>query len=351
MTDLSVIIPVYNVEKYLRKCLDSVVNQTFKDIEIICVNDGSTDNSLSILNEFAQKDSRIKIINKENEGVSAAWNSGLDIVSSKYVGFVDADDWIEPETFETAYNAMINNDVDYVCFGANIVQEYESDTVHAMKKYLKIKYKGKTKVDSKVIQKTPATMWGKIFKTSIIKDKNIRFTSMSKNEDTAFWLMYSVWAKNGYYINKCFYHYVQRQNSIMGTKYQKLNKSTECLKLIPQLVNYYNENNLTKKYFFMLQKQIKSFVYLDYFNSSEKSRGEILQQASEIFNGLNLGLLNNSLFIKALKNKQYNKLNFVTEYGLAEKLLSVKKTPDCQIYRFLGLKLARKRIRKSKENK
>ena len=91
MPKISVIIPVYNVEKYLAECLTSVVNQTFKDIEIICVNDGSTDNSPKILKEFAQKDSRIKIINQENQGLSAARNTGLDVATGEYVSFIDSD--------------------------------------------------------------------------------------------------------------------------------------------------------------------------------------------------------------------------------------------------------------------
>ena len=135
MAKVSVIIPVYNIEKYLKKCLDSVTNQTFSDIEIICVNDGSTDNSLSILEEYAKKDNRIKIINKENGGLSSAWNAGLNEVSSEYVTFVDGDDWIDTKTFKLAYEAMINNKVDYVCWGANIVPEYYDDKINEQIKY------------------------------------------------------------------------------------------------------------------------------------------------------------------------------------------------------------------------
>lgn len=97
---VSIIVPVYNVEKYLAKCLDSLVNQTLKDIEIICINDGSTDNSLEILNTYAQKDSRITIIDKKNEGVSAARNTGLNISKGEYIMFVDSDDYLElPNVF------------------------------------------------------------------------------------------------------------------------------------------------------------------------------------------------------------------------------------------------------------
>jgi glycosyltransferase involved in cell wall biosynthesis len=97
---ISVIIPIYNTEKYLRQCLDSVVNQTLKDIEIICINDGSTDNSLQILNEYVTKDTRMKIINSKNGGSCGSRNAGLNIVKSDYIMFVDSDDWIQLNTLE-----------------------------------------------------------------------------------------------------------------------------------------------------------------------------------------------------------------------------------------------------------
>lgn len=112
MPKVSIIIPVYNTEKYLRECLDSVVSQTLKDIEIICINDGSTDNSLQILKEYAQNDNRIKIIDKENGGISFARNTGLQSATGKYVGFVDSDDWIELNFYEKLYNTAIKYGAD-----------------------------------------------------------------------------------------------------------------------------------------------------------------------------------------------------------------------------------------------
>ena len=114
MPKVSVIIPVYNVEKYLRECLDSVINQTLKDIEIICVNDGSTDNSLQILEEYADKDSRIKIINKDNGGVSSARNAGLDIAQGEFIGFLDSDDYLDLNFYECLYNRANETNSDIV---------------------------------------------------------------------------------------------------------------------------------------------------------------------------------------------------------------------------------------------
>ena len=114
MPKVSVIIPVYNVEKYLSECLDSVVNQTLKDIEIICVNDGSLDGSAEILEEYAQKDNRIKVITQENRGVSEARNSGLKIASGEYIAFLDSDDYIDLKFFEQLYKRGIESNSDVV---------------------------------------------------------------------------------------------------------------------------------------------------------------------------------------------------------------------------------------------
>lgn len=112
---ISVIIPVYNVEKYLKRCLDSVINQTYKNLEIILIDDGSTDNSGKICDEYAQKDERIIVIHKENGGVSSARNKGLDICIGDYISFIDSDDWINLEYFRKLYNNLIENNSDISC--------------------------------------------------------------------------------------------------------------------------------------------------------------------------------------------------------------------------------------------
>lgn len=109
---ISIIIPIYNVEKYLKRCLDSLVNQTLHDIEIICINDGSTDNSLEILEEYASKDSRIKIINQSNQGLSAVRHNGLKLATAEFIAFIDSDDWIDLDYFEKLYNSATKNNCD-----------------------------------------------------------------------------------------------------------------------------------------------------------------------------------------------------------------------------------------------
>ena len=113
MAEISVIVPIYNVEKYLEKCLDTIINQTFKDIEIICVNDGSTDNSRKILAQYAQKDSRIKIVDKKNGGLSSARNAGMKVATGDFYSFIDSDDWVDETMLEKLYKSMVmlNTDI------------------------------------------------------------------------------------------------------------------------------------------------------------------------------------------------------------------------------------------------
>ena len=123
MPKFSVILPVYNVEKYLRECLESLVNQTLKDIEFICVNDGSTDSSLDILNEYAKKDSRFVIINQHNQGQGVARNNALAVAKGEYVAFVDPDDWVETNMFEELYLKFKETNVDVIQFNFKVCFE------------------------------------------------------------------------------------------------------------------------------------------------------------------------------------------------------------------------------------
>lgn len=114
---ISVIVPVFNAEKYLKMCLNSLVSQTLKNIEIICIDDGSTDNSLAILDKFKSKDDRIKIIKQKNYGVSMARNNGISEAQGEYIGFVDADDWVDKDFFEKLYNAAQKYNADIATAG------------------------------------------------------------------------------------------------------------------------------------------------------------------------------------------------------------------------------------------
>ncbi len=191
---ISVIIPVYNVEKYLAQCLDSVVNQTFKDIEIICVNDGSTDGSLNILQKYASNDDRIIIINKENRGVSAARNDGLERVAGDYIMFLDADDYYFPETCEKAYKFMATSNVDIGIFGNYILEHNE------LKKgwtSLKIEEIVTSKIQHNYFE-CQIYCWDKIYRAAYLRYFKFRFVeNLTTAEDVLFCL-------NIYFTSPCY---------------------------------------------------------------------------------------------------------------------------------------------------
>ena len=120
---ISVIIPVYNTELYLRRCLESVINQTYTNLQIIIIDDGSTDNSLKICTEYAQNDNRLIVYSQNNSGVSAARNKGLDMATGDYIAFVDSDDFIENDMFAKLLNTMVNNEADIIVCGIKFYSE------------------------------------------------------------------------------------------------------------------------------------------------------------------------------------------------------------------------------------
>ncbi len=194
MAKVSVIIPVYNVEKYLKECLDSVVNQTLKDIEIICVDDGSTDNSGAILDEYASKDSRIKVVHNENKGVGNARNTGLGLATGDYIYFLDSDDYIELNALEKLYNKSIELNLDIcVCMVKELnintsqmsIQEYAIYKPYLPNKNVFSSYDVKNTIFHLFI----GWIWDKLYKKSIILDNHLTFPEFKNSEDTAFTYM------------------------------------------------------------------------------------------------------------------------------------------------------------------
>jgi len=211
MPKVSVIIPVYNVEKYLRECLDSVINQTLKDIEIICINDGSTDNSLQILKEYEKKDSRIKIINKENGGYGKAMNIGLDNATGEYIGIVEPDDYIKLDMYEVLYNKAVENDVDLIkadfyrfVYDKNNKQILFYNQLDQSEMFYN---KIINPQDNLEVFNFIMNTWSGIYKKSFIDKYNIRHneTPGASFQDNGFWFQTFCRAKRIYFLNTPFY--------------------------------------------------------------------------------------------------------------------------------------------------
>ncbi len=176
---ISVIIPVYNVQECLERCLESVIDNTYKNLEIICIDDGSTDNCPDILEKYRQLDSRITLISKENGGLSSARNKGLEACTGDYISFIDSDDWIHRDYFAILAEIQKKNDFDIVVCGH--VRTKELDALEFDIDRAKIKYSSLNRKEYIASRKTKNYVWGKLYKRQIIE--NLRFNEEEKVED------------------------------------------------------------------------------------------------------------------------------------------------------------------------
>ena len=223
---ISVIVPVYNTEKYIKKCLDSIINQTVKNLEIIVVNDGSADNSAKLCEDAAKKDKRIKIINKENEGVSSARNVGVENATGEYIGFVDSDDWIEPLMYEYLLNNAVNNNAEISIIGYFLdhvltAKSFPFEDEMFLKIYNRVEAMEKLAEDHH-IKNYP---WNKLYRRSLFN--NIRYPEGVNYED--IFTTYRLFDKVNFvaYHNKHLYHYIQRDDSITY-KYNLKDRISMC---------------------------------------------------------------------------------------------------------------------------
>lgn len=224
---ISVVIPVYNVEKFLARCLDSVISQTYKNLEIILIDDGSTDSSGIICNKYLKIDNRIKVVHKKNEGLGYARNTGLDIATGRYVVFIDSDDYIENKMIEILYNDLKRNKAD-TCIGGfkriigdeTIVNQnplagqlYESNRI--MKEVLSRMF-GPDYLDDIKIE---MSVWKVLFSNEIIQKNKIRFLSEREyiSEDIIFDTEYYPLSRRVYMSSNCGYLYCDNENSLTNT--------------------------------------------------------------------------------------------------------------------------------------
>ena len=221
MAKVSIIVPVYNVKKYLRKCLDSLINQTLKDIEIICINDGSTDKSLEILEEYKNRDSRIILLNQENSGQSVARNRGIEIAKGEYLGFVDPDDWIDLDYYEKLYNAASTNNTDIAVGG--IIR------VTGIKKKKFLNFEKETITDNTNLKfelcdvPEKSYVWNKIYKTEKLKEIGLEFEKGIFYEDCIFTPQALFFLEKMVTVPNIYYYYLRRGNSTVKQRSEKAN--------------------------------------------------------------------------------------------------------------------------------
>lgn len=214
MKKISVIVPIYNTEKYLHRCLNSIINQTYKELEIILVDDGSKDSSPQICDEFAEKDSRVKVIHKKNEGVANARNTAISMATGEYLAFVDSDDFIDKAMFERLINNAVKNDADIAICGFKITSGDECETIYIDEEHT---FNSQRALEHLYIDMDFCfvTLWGKIFKRDLFND--IIIPSVVCAEDN--YVLYKIFLKSKtiVYDKSEMYMYYYRTDSATKT--------------------------------------------------------------------------------------------------------------------------------------
>ena len=307
MKKVSVIIPVYNVENYLRKCLDSLVNQTLKDIEIIVVNDGSPDNSQTIIDEYVKKyPKKVVSVIQENGGQGAARNTGLLHATGEYTGYVDSDDYVEKNMYEELYKKAKEENADIVICGNNIVKEnYELLTKEAVDKEFLL---GKMAV------------WNKIYKKSIIVDNKISFRSKVWYEDLDFSMKVYLSSNKISIVDKPLYNYLLREGSTMNNN--NIERNLELIESFDSLISYcknkgiYNETK--EKIEFLCIYHMYIFAITRVLNTDNKYKDKItiINKFRKYINS-NFSNFKNNKYLYLLPKKRkliYNLINLKFYY-------------------------------------
>lgn len=299
---ISVIIPVYNVEKYVNRCVESVLNQTYKNLEIILVDDGSTDNSGKICDNYSKKDKRVRVIHKKNGGLSDARNAGIDIESGKIISFIDSDDFVELNFIEKLYGWMKNSNADISCCSFDLY--FENSNKYVLQNFSKIeqKYNKNDALKYFCIQGYFGVgTWNKLYKASLFKE--IRFPIGKICEDWRTIYKVIEKTKTIYYNSLPLYHYRQRENSI--TKSKKI--QYDAIDAINEVIEYFKKTD----------KNLLPYAYQAYCINCIGIYNKALIQ-------------NNKIEMKKsyyLGKEQYNKMSY---FGL-------KKSKKLQIFVFYNM--------------
>ena len=257
---ISIIVPVYNVESYLERCINSILNQTFKNFELILVDDGSTDGCKDICNEYKTKDKRIKVIHKENGGLSSARNAGLDIARGKYIGFVDSDDFINKDMYKTLFNTIQDNNSDMVICDYYKVNEDDINKFRNLKcncENIKIKNLNNLEsIDNLFLTGEKFIFaWNKLYKRDLFSDLRYEQGRIYEDEYLAHRILYK--CKKVSVIEVKMYYYVQRKGSLINSPFTV--RRFDKVYAIKDRVDFLREKKLTN----LEDKAEKTFI--DYF--------------------------------------------------------------------------------------
>lgn len=322
MPELSVIVPVYDAEKYLPCCLDSILNQTIKNMEVIVVDDGSTDSSGAICDEYAAGDGRIKVIHKRNGGVSDARNAGLAVASGNYIAFVDADDYIAPEMYENMLRELKNNDLDIIRCGAfrvkgeKIIGSVGSGNLSILD--------GKAAMLKALSKNYGDSLWNKVYKTDVIR--GVRFPVGRKYEDASTSYLLFANARRIGHLDRAYYYYRFNSGSICQTSFDPVSRWDFVLAYMERLA--YAERNMlpcVAECKTLLIKAALSCLTAVYYAPDTDGSREIYEKIRELIRKYRCGAVYQSLNLKyKLYLWSFGRLDIVHKIGSRLSFLSKK---------------------------
>lgn len=317
MPKVSVIVPIYNVEKYLEKCINSLLSQTLEDIQIILVNDGSKDNSGNIAREYEKNNkNRIIYVEKENGGLSDARNYGLKYATGDFVAFLDSDDYIEKNAYEEMYNKAIEENADYV--ECDFIWEFPNK-IRVDKQY---PYKNKKEMLSFV----RVVAWNKLIKRQLITDNNLEFPKGLRYEDVEFTYKLIPFINKFAYVDKPFIHYVQREGSIANVQNER---TAEIFTVLDNVIEFYKKNNIYEEYRDELEYNYARYLLCSSLKRMCKIKDKTIREKllTESWERLNLNFPNwkENVILKTVnigKNKYMRTVNKST-YKIYSKILEI----------------------------
>lgn len=317
MPKVSVIVPIYNVEKYLEKCINSLLSQTLEDIQIILVNDGSKDNSGNIAKEYEKNNKdRVIYVEKENGGLSDARNYGLKYATGDFIAFLDSDDYIEKNAYEEMYNKAIEENADYV--ECDFIWEFPNK-IRVDKQY---PYKNKKEMLSFV----RVVAWNKLIKRQLITDNNLEFPKGLRYEDIEFTYKLIPFINKFAYVDKPFIHYVQRKGSIANVQNER---TAEIFTVLDNVIEFYKKNNIYEKYRDELEYNYARYLLCSSLKRMCKIKDKTIREKllTESWERLNLNFPNwkENVILKTVnigKNKYMRTVNKST-YKIYSKILEI----------------------------
>jgi glycosyltransferase involved in cell wall biosynthesis len=317
MPKISVIVPIYNVEKYLEKCINSLLSQTLEDIQIILVNDGSKDNSGNIAKEYEKNNKdRVIYVEKENGGLSDARNYGLKYATGDFIAFLDSDDYIEKNAYEKMYNKAIEENADYV--ECDFLWEFPNK-IRVDKQY---PYKNKKEMLSFV----RVVAWNKLIKRQLIIDNNLEFPKGLRYEDVEFTYKLIPFINKFAYVDKPFIHYVQREGSIANVQNER---TAEIFNVLDNVIEFYKKNNIYEEYRNELEYNYARYLLCSSLKRMCKIKDKTIREKllTESWERLNLNFPNwkENVILKTVnigKNKYMRTVNKST-YKIYSKILEI----------------------------